>query len=930
MSLVEAAISAGRFSLAVSGDLLRDENVMLALKERGALSPVALSGPAQAPVVAVGPTGVARAVAAPQGVIAIVEPGPADVPGLEKLAKLLAASAARPTVVIVAKQYDQLRMMALFRGMKLEHVKERGKAWITSLPLLPADTTAPVAAPVESDAKAAKKVADAAGPRFLFVGRDEELETLTTILASGGPICVSGPSGIGKTQLIEHAVEKAGLTRLPDLALGRGVGADALLARIAVVAKAGGSDLLWETLKRPHTPVEAVSAAIAALQAASLDGQVMVVEGLHLVAGREGDFFRKSRIELLVEALLTSAYGLRLIFTSLNQPVFYREGRDAPLRRLQLDGIKGRFYFEIFQAMGAPEFPRDKFGPMSEKLHGHVLAVKLAAVAIRHAPALLDDDRFFKMADAGDVDVIKKQIERRAERLPAGLRELLGRLAHFRYPVDAGLLSDLGVSRKDRMLLVSEGLLDMVGTEQTKRYAVHTLVRSALPLRETADFGTFEQIAQKLLQAAATAEGVARFAIQQEANRCLCEARRFNDMVALEVPDYDSIVESCAGLIRSKQPRFDMAAARLTEVLRRDPGNADAHLLKLELLRRTDAKQEVAQEAIQAALDAAPVPEVFHEAVSFFLARNARNKAIKALETAVEMMPEISRLRTRLASLLLRQGRRPEAIEHLRLAMDQDPMLPDAYGLLGMARREEGADRLDEAETLLREAVRLAPRDVVQTSRLVWLMLDIARGVPERAVAVREEIRALLDNLLQHDKKSWEAHLLYAVALREEGEEQLERARWFLKQARRLAPANKGGPATRFDVEEAMLELAEGRLDEAEARLRRLEKKDPSNHRVFGALGQVLVRRGQLFAAHAELVRAADRTSPSSLDRQAYDMELTRLRTLIEEQAGVELPEPTQTAPDDVQVTSDLLGFEDGEDSSLATSTDEAPQSEET
>ena len=99
---------------------------------------------------------------------------------------------------------------------------------------------------------------------------------------------------------------------------------------------------------------------------------------------------------------------------------------------------------------------------------------------------------------------------------------------------------------------------------------------------------------------------------------------------------------------------------------------------------------------------------------------------------------------------------------------------------------------------------------------------------------------------------------------------------------------------------------------------------------MFGALGQVLVRRGQLFAAHAELVRAADRTSPSSLDRQAYDMELTRLRTLIEEQAGVELPEPTQTAPDEVQVTSDLLGFEDGEDSSLATASEEAPQSEET
>jgi tetratricopeptide (TPR) repeat protein len=439
---------------------------------------------------------------------------------------------------------------------------------------------------------------------------------------------------------------------------------------------------------------------------------------------------------------------------------------------------------------------------------------------------------------------------------------------------------------------------------------VHSLTRSSLPLRETSDFQTYEDVARKLLAVAASAEPIEKFSLQQEANRCLSEARKFNDLVNMEFADYDAIVESCAGLIRSKQPRFDLAAARLAEVLKRDPSNADAHLLKLELMRRSDTKAEVAQEAIQAALDLAAVPEIYHEAVGFYLARNARNKAIKVLEGAIEAMPEISRLRTRLASLLLRQGRRPEAIEHLRTAMEQDPMLPDAYGLLGMARREEGAEKLDEAETLLREAVRLAPRDVVQTSRLVWLLLDIARGVPERAPQVREEVRGLLDNLLQHDKKSWEAHLLYAVALREEGEEQLERARWFLKQARKLAPP-KGGPAIRFDVEDAMLELAAGQLDEAEARLRRLEKRDPTNHRVFGALAQVLVRRGQLFAAHAELVRAADRTSPNSLDRQAYDMELARLRGLIQEQAGVELPEPTQTPLEEVQVATDVLGLEE-------------------
>ncbi|HMV67269.1 MAG TPA: tetratricopeptide repeat protein, partial [Myxococcota bacterium] len=694
-----------------------------------------------------------------------------------------------------------------------------------------------------------------------------------------------------------------------------------------------------EVLKRPHTPIEAVQEAIRSLQAAAgNEGQVMVIEGLHLAAGREGDFFRKSRLELLCELLLTSAYPLRLVFTSLVQPVFYREGRDAPLRRLRVEGIKGRFYYDIFQAMGAPDFPRDRFGPLSEKLHGHALAVRTAAVAIRHAPALVDSDKYFRMEDASDVEEVKKQLEKRIERIPEALRDLLGKLAHLRYPVDASLLSDLGVSRKDRMTLVGEGLLDMVGTEANKRYQVHTLVRSALPARATADFDTFEQLGKRFVAMAAAAEGVNKLALQQEANRCFVEARRFNLLLELDVPDYDGIVESCLGLIRSKTPRYDLAAQRVAELLRRDPGNADAHLIKLELLRRQDQRNEAAQQAVQEALDQAPVPEVHHEAVAFYLARNARNKAIKILEGAVESLPDISRLRTRLASLLLRQGRRPEALEHLKLAMDLDPMLPDAYGLLGMARREEGADKLDEAETLLREAVRLAPHDVVQTSRLVWLLLDIARGVPERATAVREEIRSLLDNLLQHDKKSWEAHLLYAVALREEGADQLERARWFLKQARKLAPGTKGGPSIRFDVEEALLEIAEGKLDEAEARLRRLEKKDPSNHRVFGALARVLESRNQLYAAYAELTRAADRTSPASLDRQAYDVDLQRLRGLIEAEAGVvpaiepsagvEAPEDGAPAGDEELAGEavDGSGTVDGSPDDASEASEEAPE----
>ena len=39
-------------------------------------------------------------------------------------------------------------------------------------------------------------------PRFVFVGREEEQAALQALLAEPGPIVVSGPAGIGKTQLV--------------------------------------------------------------------------------------------------------------------------------------------------------------------------------------------------------------------------------------------------------------------------------------------------------------------------------------------------------------------------------------------------------------------------------------------------------------------------------------------------------------------------------------------------------------------------------------------------------------------------------------------------------------------------------------------------------------------------------------------------------
>lgn len=886
MSLVDSAIQSGRCSLAVSGALLRDADVMLALTQRGGLSPMTLDGPVQAPIVAVGDRGLARSIAAPGGVLVLVEPGQQDQPGLTKLGQLVASAANKPTIVFVAKSSPPFTLGMMFRGSKIEHVKARGKDFLAGLALPPAELEPLADIP---KAKDRTKPAKAASPRQVFVGREEEQAQLVQMLGAGGPIVLSGPRGVGKSSLIEHAVAEAALTRLPDLTLSRSVGFDTLLARLAEITRLGGSSVLVDAIAAGVPPVALVEAAGRALSEASgTEGQVMVVHNLQGAAGRAADFFRKSRLELLLEALLTQTYPLRLVFTSLVQPVFFREGRAASLRRLTLGGIKGRFYHDVFEAYFAPEFPRDKFGPMAERLLGHPMAVRACAIAARDDLEVVDSEKFLKAESLDDHTRLLKHLEKRVEKLSPRHKAMLVALAHYHEAFPADFINDMKIPRDDRSFLLGEGLLEMVGTVDAKRYRVHRLVHQVLDAREVSDFKWYEELSARYAKHAATLEGVEKLAAQQEANRYAVLARSKVSLIALPYPDDDAVVDSAIGLIRGNTPRFDMAQERLAAVLQRNPSNADAHLVELERLRHVEAKAEEVTAAQELAVERAAVPEIFHEIVGYQLGRKARGKAISTLEQGVAALPDQSRLRTRLASLLLRQGRRPEAIEHLRAAMELDPMLPDAYGLLGMARREEGTAALDEAETLLREAVRLAPGDVVQASRLVWLLLDIAKGVPERAASVRTELRELLDGLLQADKTSWEAHLLYAVAVREEGSD-LERAAWFLKKARKLAPDRRAPIHSRIDVEFALLDLANGKLDEAEAELRKQARKDPTNHRVFAALSQVLEARGQYVAAHAELQRAAERTSPHSLDRDAFDADLERLRALVEADANAML-----------------------------------------
>lgn len=897
MDQVFEAIEKGRAAIAISGSLLRDPEVMLALSNRASLSPMALAGPAVAPLLPVGEQGLARALAG-EGLLVLVEPEAADTPGLQDLQRILNRAPRKPRVIIVARKFNPFSFGTVLQGLDISHEKGRGKEFLQSLPEPPPAEELPEPPPLAPK----KATTEIPAPRFSFVGREEELATFGEMLSAGGPIVVSGPRGIGRSWLVEHAIAASGLKRLPDLTLGWGSGADTLAVRIAEVARQGGSDLLHDLLRKDHPPAEVARVAVEALQAAEgLADRVMVIRELQFGMGREQDFFRKSRLEMLLEALLTHEFPLRLVFVSTRQPVFHKEGQGSALRRLEVGGLKGRFLHEIFDAYKAPEFPREKFGPISEKIQGHPLAARVYAIDVRDRPdglALVDDAKYLRLESLDTLEPVKKRLGRKLEKLEREQRAALSLLAHTLIPVDGAFIADLGISRKVRLELLAAGLLDMIGTEHDRRYHVHRIVRSLLSYREIADFDTYARLAEHFAQMSRRADDpVEKLALEQEANRCAVASRNVRLRIRVDYPDQDQWLESITGMMRGKTPRLDLAGQRLREAIKRDPFNSDAYILEVERLGRAREKNEAITALFDEAAEKAATPELFHQFVGWWLGRKAFNKAISVLEKGVELLPEEPRLRTRLAALLIRKGRRPEGIQHLEKAMELAPMLPDAYGLLGQARREEGD--IARAEELLREAVRLAPEDPVQTARLADLLLAVARVDHDRQRALQDEVREMLDAVIKSDRKAPDAYLLLATLAREQ-QGDVDRASWLLKRARK----NSERGADRNDaiaVEEALIDMAQGRVQEAETALRKLTSRDPTNHRAFAALGHVLEAMELYVPAHAEYLRAKERAPKGSLDSQAYDLHIKRVQAVIEAQAAglYESAEPPPAVSDD-------------------------------
>jgi hypothetical protein len=916
MSRVDSALQEGRCVLAVGSRALGNTEVLAELRRRS-LPAVALGTEV---AFAAGPLtadSLSPALKAAGGVIVLVEPEPgADGRGISSIEAAIKGAAHKPRIVVVAKAFNPFGLPAGLRVLKVDHEKSRAQDFLAQLPAMAVAAPAPAAA----EAPAAAKAGDASrAPRPLFVGRTDETAALVDALRAegAGPVVLVGPSGVGRRWLAEKSIAEAGLTRLPDFMLARDFGADAFLGRMALVGRSVGDDRLFAALSGKDRPAPLAVAALVVevAQNPALAGKAMLVTGLESVLdARDGSFYKDGRLELAVAALLRAPLALRVVFTSTLAPAFYVEGEGRLTRVLPVAGLKGRELHELYANYAAPEFSRDRFGPISERTHGHPLTNRFFALTVREdgdVDNLLEQPRFLRGESVGDLAALERHLKNRVGKLDEATRKLLAAAALPRDPVSPEDLQALGINRQARIQLLSDGLLEQTPHDDGRRYHVHPLVAAHLDSREVEDFDRMEAWAAYLHERSRerkkAGDTLQSFALAQEGNRVLVSARRLRSRLRLPVPDNDGFVDAILRMTRRKtNPRPDIARQWLADALAADALNPDLHLLDAELKGIEKAPQEAIDAAWARAAAVGLTPEVYHQQASLWISRNQRPKAIAVLKDGVAAFPQDGRMHRRLAGLLVSVHRPGEAIEVLKLARDLEPLMPDTYAMLAELYAAGPADQAADAEANIAEALRLSPDSPQLQLRKAGVLRARALALADDAAAdaLIVEAEALVDGTLKVQKDSARALSLMATLLLDRRAEddrasRIERAGWMLDNA-----AKKGDHAE-SQAQKARSLVYGGKAADALALIEKVIRREGGLAEAYLVKAEALYHLGDVFSAVEVLKLARERTPRGSALRAAVERTTERYTSLITSGGALEL---LKAAGSDVQSRSVLNG----------------------
>jgi Flp pilus assembly protein TadD len=123
---------------------------------------------------------------------------------------------------------------------------------------------------------------------------------------------------------------------------------------------------------------------------------------------------------------------------------------------------------------------------------------------------------------------------------------------------------------------------------------------------------------------------------------------------------------------------------------------------------------------------------------------------VAALRAGLEARPRDEALLYALGAAYERAGRTDEAVAQMRALLALDPDHAEALNFVGYSYAEQGV-RLDEAEELVRRALRLAPRSGHMVDSLGWIRFR--KGDYKQAVELLEEADRLTGpdaSILEH------------------------------------------------------------------------------------------------------------------------------------------------------------------------------------
>ena len=202
--------------------------------------------------------------------------------------------------------------------------------------------------------------------------------------------------------------------------------------------------------------------------------------------------------------------------------------------------------------------------------------------------------------------------------------------------------------------------------------------------------------------------------------------------------------------VEARKDNFQGALDALDKALANDAKNAHYLFAKSSMLEALNREEE-AFEVLKASIEANPqLEQGWYVLSGWLLEMGQAEEALENLEQAVQLVPASEGLVELLGRAAVEAGQPEKAAKVFEVLVEEHPENPGVW--FNFAAANLAAENYEEAEKAFRKTVALDPEDTDAVHELANL-ISLA-DAPE----AREEAASLLQQVIEKDGKSWEAH----------------------------------------------------------------------------------------------------------------------------------------------------------------------------